>query len=374
MKNIGIYIHIPFCKSKCLYCDFCSHPPRAGERDRYIDQLKAHIASYREKLSGYVADTVYFGGGTPTLLSPQEIGDILGAVRETVGIDNNAEITIECNPATASKSDFEQLRAAGINRISIGAQSLTDGELKTLGRLNTAEQFVDTFKDARGAGFENISLDLMYGIPGQTRDSLAATLDAAMSLEPSHISAYGLRVEQGTPFGNMGDALILPDEDETAQMYLDAVKKLANAGIERYEIRSFACQGSESRHNIKYWKCEEYVGFGVAAHSFFDGKRYAAPQSFDKYVSGEWLDADSVTVVSDLDAEVEFVMLAMRLRDGVSREQYRARFGCYPDAKYALRIKTYVDGGYMVSDEHGFRFTSAGMLVSNSILAAILDI
>ena len=374
MKNIGIYIHIPFCKSKCLYCDFCSHPPREGEREAYISQLKAHIASYRKQLADYVADTVYFGGGTPTLLSPREIADILGAVRHAVRIDADAEITIECNPATASKSAFEQLREEGINRISIGAQSLNDKELKALGRLHTAEQFVETFKYARAAGFDNISLDLMYGIPGQTRDSWSATLDTALSLEPRHISAYGLRVEQGTPFGNMGDALVLPDEDETVQMYLDAVKKLEDASIERYEISNFACQGSESRHNIKYWKCEEYVGFGVAAHSFFDGKRYAAPQDFDRYAAGEWLDADSVTAVCEEDAEVEFVMLAMRLRDGVSREQYRARFGCYPDAKYAPRIKMYVDGGYIVSDEDGFRFTSDGMLVSNSILASILDV
>ena len=374
MKNIGIYIHIPFCKSKCLYCDFCSHPPRDGERQAYIGSLKAHMASYRERLAGYVADTVYFGGGTPTLLSPQEISDILDAVRDVVRIGDDAEITIECNPATVSRADLKQLRSAGINRISIGAQSLNDNELKSLGRLHTAEQFVETFKAAREAGFENISLDLMYGIPGQTRDSWAATLDAALALAPRHISAYGLRVEQGTPFGNMGDSLVLPDEDETVQMYLYAEKKLADAGIERYEISNFACQGSESRHNIKYWKCEEYVGFGVAAHSFFNGNRYAAPQDFGRYVSGEWLDKDSVTAVSEQDAEVEFVMLAMRLREGVSREQYCARFGCYPDEKYASRIKMYVDGGYMVSDEQGFRFTSDGMLVSNSILASILDV
>lgn len=374
MKNVGIYIHIPFCKSKCLYCDFCSHAPLEGEQEKYISQLKAHIYSYRERLSGYVADTVYLGGGTPTLMTPSEIGDILGAVRDAVDIDKDAEITIECNPATASRYAFEQFRSAGINRISIGAQSLNDKELKALGRLHTAEQFVDTFGQARAAGFENISLDLMYGIPGQTHDSWSLTLDAALSLEPQHISAYGLRVEQGTPFGNMGDALMLPDEDEVAQMYLDAVEKLERRGILRYEISNFACQGHESRHNIKYWRRDEYVGFGVAAHSFFEGKRYAAPGSFERYISGEWLDADSVTDVGEDDAEVEFVMLAMRLREGVSREQYRARFGCYPDAKYAPRIKPYVDGGYMISDGHGFRFTSRGMLVSNSILASILDI
>ena len=374
MKKIGIYIHIPFCKSKCLYCDFCSHAPGDGEREQYIAQLKAHIASYSGRFDGYIADTVYFGGGTPTLLSPSEIGDVLNTLRQTVSIDKHAEITTECNPATVSKSELEQLRAAGINRISIGAQSLNDKELKALGRLHTAAQFKSTFCQARAAGFDNISLDLMYGIPGQTRESWSATLDAALSLEPSHISAYGLRVEQGTPFGNMGDALVLPDEDTTAQMYLDAVKKFEDHGILRYEISNFACQGRESRHNMKYWKCEEYVGFGVAAHSFFEGKRFAAPQSFCQYVSGEWLDADSIIEVSDLDAEVEFVMLAMRLSDGVLREQYRARFGYYPDEKYAPRIKMYVDGGYIVSDELGFRFTNEGMLVSNSILASILDV
>ena len=374
MNNLGIYIHIPFCRAKCRYCDFCSHTPKDGEREAYVAALKAQIESYKPRFEGYVADTVYFGGGTPTLLSPAQLGDILGVLGQNIDIDANTEITTECNPATVDRVALEQLRAYGINRLSIGAQSLNDNELRTLGRLHTAEQLVRTFEDARTAGFDNISLDLMYGIPEQTSDSWHATLDAALVLRPQHISAYGLRIEQGTPFGDMGDKLLLPEENATVQMYLDAIEKFEAAGIYQYEISNFACQGRESRHNIKYWRCEPYVGFGAAAHSCFEGYRYAAPSNVSAFVGGQWTDEASRIPLTEADVELEYVMLAMRLKNGLCRKEYTSKFGVDPDGKYASRLQKYVCGGYVQADEMGYRFTTSGMLVSNHILADILDL
>ena len=374
MKNLGVYIHIPFCRSKCRYCDFCSHPPVADEREAYVAALKAQIASYKPRLDGYVADTVYFGGGTPTLMSPRQLGDILDELRQAVAIDADAEITTECNPATVDRAALESLREYGINRLSIGAQSLNDNELRVLGRLHTAEQFVRTFEDARAAGFDNISLDLMYGIPEQTSDSWQATLNAAVALNPQHISAYGLRVESGTPFGDMGDKLILPDENATVQMYLDAIRKFESAGIFQYEISNFACQGRESRHNIKYWRCDDYIGFGAAAHSCFEGCRYAAPADVSAFLGGLWTEQNSITRLTEADVESEYVMLAMRLKNGLCRADYMDRFGMDPNEKYAERIKKYVCDGLVEADGRGYRFTVNGMLVSNYILADILDI
>ncbi len=374
MKNLGIYIHIPFCRAKCRYCDFCSHAPRDGEREAYVAALKSQIESYKPRFEGYVAGTVYFGGGTPTLLPPRQLGDILDVLGKNIEIDAEAEITTECNPATVDKSALEQLRSYGINRLSIGVQSLNDNELRSLGRLHTAEQFVRTFEDAREAGFDNISLDLMYGIPEQTSESWHATLDAAVALKPQHISAYGLRVEQGTPFGDMGDKLILPDENATVQMYLDAVERLEAAGIYQYEISNFACQGRESRHNIKYWRCEPYVGFGAAAHSCFEGYRYAAPGDVSAFVDGQWTEEASRISLNETDMESEYVMLVMRLKNGLCRADYISKFGIDPDQKYSSRLQKYVREGYAQIDEKGYRFTLRGMLVSNYILADILDI
>lgn len=374
MKNLGIYIHIPFCRAKCRYCDFCSHPPRAGEIEDYIAALKAHIGEYAHRAEGYVADTVYFGGGTPTLLSAHQLGDILDTLAHNINIASDAEITSECNPATVDYDALVSLRRSGVNRLSIGAQSLNDDELRELGRLHTADDFRDTFLAARAAGFDNISLDLMYGIPHQTLESWHATLDAALALRPQHVSAYGLRVEQGTPFGDMGDRLILPDESTTAQMYLDAIERLEAAGIYQYEISNFACRGRQSRHNIKYWRTTPYLGFGAAAHSCFEGVRYAAPSDVKRYIEGEWVEESSRVVLSDKDVETEYVMLALRLSEGLKKQEYTRRFGVSPETKYAPGMAKYIKSGHLIEDAYGYRLSREGMLVSNYILSDILDL
>ncbi len=374
MKNLGIYIHIPFCRTKCRYCDFCSHPPTSGEVEAYISALKIHIGEYRHRFCGYVADTVYFGGGTPTLLSAYQLGDILETLAHTIDIAPHAEITTECNPATVDYEALCGLRRSGINRLSIGAQSMNDDELRALGRLHTAEDFKATFESARRAGFDNISLDLMYGIPRQTPESWLATLDAALALSPQHISAYGLRVEQGTPFGDMGDRLILPHEVEVVEMYLAAIERFGAAGIYQYEISNFAAPGRESRHNMKYWKTEPYVGFGAAAHSFFDGVRYAAPADVQDYIAGARVEEQSRQTLTEADMETEYVMLALRLQDGLDKRDYEDRFGVSPTVKYADALAKYIKSGHVIEDAAGYRLSREGMLVSNYILSDILDL
>lgn len=402
MRDLGIYIHIPFCRAKCRYCDFCSHPPRRGELDDYVAALCRQIVSWRPRVAQYTADTVYFGGGTPSLLSPRQLADILDALSSALTISPDAEITLECNPATVTAAVLRELRRVGVNRLSIGAQSLNDAELAALGRLHDAAAVGETVNAARAAGFDNLSLDLMYGIPHQTRESFAATVCGVLDMAPEHVSAYGLRVEEGTPFGRMGARLVLPDEDECADMYLDVCDALEAAGIGQYEISNFARAGRESRHNLKYWHCDDYLGVGVAASSFFEGERFTAACDTERYIrsalgggqcapdsagDGERCIPDSAggsvffgaelrerTMLTATEREVEYVMLALRLREGVRYDDYTARFGSSAEQKYLPRLAGYIARGLVSADISGFSLTRSGMLVSNSILADILDL
>lgn len=372
-RRIGIYLHVPFCRAKCRYCDFCSRPPLDGEIERYVAALCSDIAERRETLRGYVADTVYFGGGTPSLLTPHLIDELLCALSATVTLDDGAEITLECNPATVGEAELAGLRRAGINRMSIGAQSLRDDELAVLGRLHSARAVGETVRAARRAGFDNISLDVMYGIPLQTRDSLAATLRGVLALELEHVSAYGLRVESGTPFGAMGAQLRLPDEDCVADMYLDVCETLASAGILQYEISNFARPGRESRHNLKYWRCEEYLGLGPAASSCLGGERFTVAPDVEGYIDGRVRFSERERL-SDADRELEYFMLGLRLAEGVRREDCETRFGAAIFSKYASRLRGYVAAGLAEVDDRRLALTRRGMLVSNSILCDILEL
>ena len=235
MKTLGLYIHIPFCKSKCRYCDFCSFPhPKTETVKKYISELISEIEEYGRAYGEYTVNTVYFGGGTPTLLDAQHLTEILKAVKASFSLSGDAEITTECNPATGGFDYFKALLSGGFNRLSIGVQSMNDRELKLLGRLHSAEDAKSTLREARKAGFENVSVDVMFGIPEQTPQSLAQTLDEVCSLSPEHLSLYGLKIEEGTHFARHADSLILPDEDTEYEMYLSSVKKLAEFGLERY--------------------------------------------------------------------------------------------------------------------------------------------
>ncbi len=370
---LGIYVHIPFCLKKCNYCDFCSLAGQSrADRAPYFEALCRQIAEF-SLADGYSVDTVYFGGGTPSLPDCDEIAAVMSALREKFDISKDAEITFECNPATADEKKLTALRALGFNRISIGAQSMNDGELSALGRLHTAEEFIKTFLAARGAGFDNISVDVMYGIPQQTPESFGDTLDKIIALSPEHISAYCLKVEPNTPFGR-ARSLPLPDEDACLDMYSDCIKRLQRANIEQYEISNFARRGHKSRHNLKYWHCDDYIGFGAAAHSCFEGKRFAAPADISAYIGGQFTDAESILSLDRQDRETEFVMLSMRLCSGLDRSEYFSRFGTPPDDKYAPRFAPYIKQGLVSEDSVGWHFTQSGMFVSNYILSDILDL
>ena len=377
MAKLGLYLHVPFCIRKCHYCDFCSAPAGAGERALYVDALCRHLAHAAERASSCTVDTVYFGGGTPTLLDGADFQRIMQTVREHFSLERNVEITAECNPVTNTKGLFEGLVAAGVNRVSIGLQSIHENELRLLGRLHTYADFCATFAAARQAGVKNISADVMFGIPAQTPDSFSQTLDALCELSPEHISAYGLRVEEGTAFWTMRDTLPLPDEESEAQMAELLPGKLAARGYARYEISNYAKNGMSSRHNLRYWLGEQYLGFGPGAHSYFGGVRFETPPDTGAYVNavrdGRFaaLEAAHHPILGK-EAREEYVMLRMRLTQGVDRADFLYRFGTSFEKAYG-DITPLVRAGFLIDDGERVAFTARGMQLSNSILSQWLD-
>ncbi len=377
MKRLGLYLHIPFCLQKCNYCDFCSSPASESVRAAYVRALCTHLRALAPTARAYTVDTVYFGGGTPTLLSPADFSRILDTVRADFTLLPDAEITAECNPVTGAEPLFCGMRHAGINRLSIGLQSIHGKELKLLGRLHSFADFESSLAAARRAGFDNISTDLMFGIPAQTVASLRETLEAVCDLAPAHISAYGLRIEDGTPFGKMRDTLPLPSEDEEAEMAELVATLLPAQGYERYEISNYAKPGYPSRHNLRYWLGEEYLGVGPAAHSFLGGVRFETPADTKSYMEAvEKGDFGALFTahhaLTEAEARDEHVMLRMRLAAGVDRADFARRFGssfesCYGDLSPLIR------GGFLKNSDTCVAFTARGMQVSNAILSEWLD-
>ena len=371
-RNLGLYIHIPFCRTKCLYCDFCSFVSRdEQQREAYVGALLREIEARGTK--DYSVDTVYFGGGTPSLLSAEQIGRILGEIKESFNVSPDAEITLECNPMTVSDGDkyFKELRALGVNRLSLGVQSAVDGELKLIGRRHSFEEAKATFLAARGAGFENISVDLMLGIPSQTFDSLRASANQVIKLAAEHISIYSLQLEEGTPLYRMRERYSLADDDAAADMYELVVKMMKDAGYRHYEISNFARGGRESKHNSKYWRLDEYLGLGLAAHSDFGGKRLENTRDMERYLGGEWLEAESD--ISNSEREFEFLMLGLRTADGISKSEFLARFGVDFDEKYGKKVEKFKKMGYFCEKGDALALTESGFEVSNAILTEILD-
>ena len=289
MKNIGLYLHIPFCKSKCPYCDFYSFSGKSTQKDDYTRVLKEQILSSASALQSNCdckADTLYIGGGTPSVLGAKNLAVLVNACNSGI-LTDNAEITVECNPYGLDEDFFKILHESGVNRISLGLQSAVDSERRILGRLSDRNQVENAVKAAQQAGFFNISLDVMLGIPDQTEFSLKETLDFCLSLGVPHISAYILKLEENTHFYRNASKYNFPDEDLTADLYLQMCEDLEKGGIMQYEISNFAKSGFESRHNLKYWHCEEYLGLGPSAHSFIDGKRFYFDIDCDDFIDIE---------------------------------------------------------------------------------------
>ncbi len=372
-RRLGLYIHIPFCRTKCLYCDFCSFVSRdENERERYVKSLLNEIES--RKTEEYIVDTVYFGGGTPSLLSSEQIGRILSSVKEHFILDDCAEITLECNPMTHlndGEEYFSALRLLGVNRLSLGIQSAVDSELKLIGRRHSFEEAQKTFFDARRSGFENISIDLMFGIPSQTLESLDYSLNQFTLLGAEHISIYSLQLEEGTPLYKMREKYDFADDDTVADMYMAINSFMGERGYSHYEISNYAKEGKESRHNSKYWLLDEYLGLGLAAHSDFSGKRRENVCDLKKYLAGDYLSIESEMGISE--REVEFIMLGLRMSKGISKQEFFARFGLDFDEKYGKKIQELAQFFKKSDDQDRVCLNESGFAVSNSILAQILD-
>ena len=375
MKNIGIYIHVPFCAQKCAYCDFYSLAGRdpVGYSKAIINQIK----SYRSILADKTVDTVFFGGGTPTILPANQITEIMSALCAYTNVSNNAEITIEANPGTIDGEKLSKYRGAGVNRLSLGLQSADDKELFMLSRIHTREQFESSFLLARMEGFENINIDLMYALPYQSIGTLANSVSYAVQMNPEHISFYGLKIEENTPFGKHPNIeATLPDEETQVKMYLDSCLALENSGYKQYEISNFAKEGYECRHNLKYWNSENYLGFGPGAHSFYENHMFSYVKNLDKFMANA---TEPENIIDDdyslsyHEASVQYVMLAFRLARGVSKNDFANRFGMSFDANYLDKMQKFIDGKLIIADKNGYRLSRRGMLVSNYILSEILD-
>ena len=375
MKSLGLYLHIPFCRSKCLYCDFCSFPhPDPARMRAYTDALCRELILRAPDCKDHTVDTVYLGGGTPTVLPIDCLERILNTVFFHYRISKDAECTAECNPATADRALLSRLYSLSINRLSLGVQSVHVGELRALGRLHTLSDVEKTVDDARQVGFQNLSFDVMFGIPQQTEQSYLGTLDTLCALSPTHLSAYGLTVEEGTPFGKKQreGRLLLPDEEEVERMYFSGRDYLARQGYAHYEISNFAKEGYESRHNLKYWNCDEYLGFGVAAYSDFSGARFGNSRDAIAYIEGREI-LEELETVSLEERKNEYVMLRMRLARGISAADFESRFNEPLERRFGASLRRYIEGGFVRRTENGYAFTPKGWYVSNAILSEILD-
>ena len=364
MKNIGLYLHIPFCRSKCPYCDFYSVKADASVREQYATALKKRIKAEMDDL-GCKADTLYIGGGTPSVLGAEKLSEIINSA--TPYLASDAEITVECNPYALSADFFKTLAFSGVNRISMGLQSANDAERRSLGRLSDSETVKNAVLDAQNAGITNISLDVMLGIPRQTEKTLANTLDFCVSLGVPHISAYILKLEEGTVFYKKQNSLALPDDDAAADLYLQTCETLERNGITQYEISNFGKHGFESRHNIKYWNCDEYLGIGPAAHSFINGKRFYFERDLNAFCGGAKPVPDGIG--GDF---TEYAMLRLRLTEGLLHSETEKRFGRKIPDEMIKKSAFFADKGFMELDGNGIRLTRKGFLLSNSILAEIL--
>jgi oxygen-independent coproporphyrinogen-3 oxidase len=362
---IGLYIHVPFCDGKCPYCDFFSLRGSEAAMDEYTDCIIDRIKSDSARV-GRTADTLYFGGGTPSLLGGKRITRIVEAARSAFVLEN-AEITVEANPGGDLLDFFREVAAAGVNRISLGLQSANENELRLLGRRHTAKDAAKAVEAARSAGIANISLDLMLAVQEQTEESLAHSIRFCSNLGAEHVSAYLLQLEPHTLYWKEKEALRLPDEEETAERYLFACRELERLGYRQYEISNFARPGRESRHNLKYWRCEEYLGLGPSAHSFLDGKRFHFERSLRGFLNG----GEPVQDGPGGDFE-EFAMLRLRLAEGLTDEACRAWFGKRIPERVKKAALLYESGGLTACGESGFRLTPRGFLLSNLLTAELL--
>ncbi len=371
-ETIGIYLHIPFCLQKCRYCDFCSYPGRdAAEKEAFTEALCREIRHVAPLYRDRTVDTLFFGGGTPTLLSSDELRRICACLRDCFSILPDAEWTCEANPATLDDTRCHALRTNGVNRLSIGMQSASDAELACLGRVHRASDLPPAVALARKHGFTNINLDLMMGIPCQTLASFSDSLDAALSLAPAHLSVYSLQIEPGTPFFAQKDALPLPDEDTEEEMYALLLARLHAKGFRHYEISNFAKEPALCRHNLRYWLRKDYLGFGPAAHGCVGNRRFYHSADLSSYIRDPVASRREDPPLLPGEIEYETILLALRTDRGIDEIAFSEAFGHGFRSCYAAALAPFRDAGLLCCSERYTALTERGMRLSNTVLAGI---
>lgn len=377
VKKLGIYIHLPFCVSKCAYCDFYSVTEGEDLMDGYQKALLAHIKTMSTPATGYQVDSIYFGGGTPTLYGAKRVEALLRALKKAFRVERDAEITLEGNPESLRAKGVLALTRAGVNRFSLGMQSASDQELKAIGRPHSPQDTREAVGILKDCGVKNISLDLIYGLPGQSITSWAHSLEEAIALEPQHLSCYGLKVEEGTPLAQrVAEGERLPDEDSQAELYLWTVERLRHAGYGQYEISNFAQRGLSSRHNLGYWTGKPYLGFGASAASDFGGYRYTLQPDIQEYcrcvLQGGQQIFTSNQLMSQGERREEYLMLRLRTTQGISQEGYEkaCQLSFSPIAQV---LKSFAQEGWAQESGGQWRLTPEGFLRSNQLIALVLE-
>ncbi len=379
MKKLGVYIHVPFCKKKCNYCDFYSVKWDDEWENKYTEAVMNEIKGYKEMLGDkYIVDTVYFGGGTPTIIKPSNLKRILDSINIVADIDNDAEISMEANPNTLTDENLDQYKESGINRLSIGIQSLNDEILKKIGRIHNSSEALEAIDRAKKHGFENINADAMFNIPSQTTIDIEDTLSKIMERGVKHISFYSLKLEKGTPMYSMEqkNLITMPDEDEERNMYYKGRIVMEKNNLLQYEISNFAVEGFECRHNLKYWNQEEYIGIGPSAHSFMNSIRYSNPSDLKLYCKSAEENNFSRIIqeeMNDEDLMFEYIMLRLRLMRGLDSIELKRKFNVDFNEKYKEQIKYLIDNKLIEYNGSIVKLTQRGMDISNYVFEEFME-
>lgn len=381
-KSLELYVHIPFCVRKCEYCDFLSAPAGADTQQEYVRNLLLEIEQKGVRCTDYEVTTIFFGGGTPSILKAGWIADILDAIHRNFKVRKDAELTIECNPGTLTFEKLSIYKSAGINRISVGLQSASDAELRELGRVHTYEDFLKSYDLIRKKGFSNVNIDLMAALPGQTLKSYEQTLRRVLALKPEHISAYSLIIEEGTPFYEKYEAdellrekgekpQILPSEETERLMYERTKELLLAHGYERYEISNYARKGYACRHNVGYWRRENYLGFGLGSASLLENERFHNTTDLTDYLGGDYLAYEQEKLDKKSQME-EFMFLGLRMTEGISTECFRQTFGLTVELVYGPVLEQQIADQLLRKEDGRIFLTERGLDVSNYVMAQFL--
>ena len=372
MKHLSLYIHVPFCIKKCLYCDFPSYGGCESIFDDYVNALINEIRETKESFSDYNIKSIFLGGGTPSILSPKLTGKIMDTVFNCFNIDNNCEITTEANPKTVDEFKLREYKAMDINRISFGVQAWQNNILKSLGRIHTIDDFIKNMAQARDIGFKNINADIMFALPNQTLSDWEETLEKIIKLNPTHISAYSLIIEDGTVFGKMYDEGNLKPCDEVLdrKMYYMAKEMLSDKGYNQYEISNFAKEGFECYHNKVYWRCDEYIGYGIGSHSYFNGERFNNTYDIEKYISSKGkysVIKENIEKLKTEDMYAEFMFMGLRMTKGIEKQRFFERFNKSVFDVYGNEIKHLKELNLINETDTNIMLTEKGIDVSNTV-------